>query len=282
MRMAYGVDSFGDLSGGAEPMEVEFPILLSNSTQFEKSPLFIKDFSLEQNSGSINKDLGYFQKIQFYDDKLKSDEPKNKFIEYSIESITNKDLGSRDTLNKGRLGENVYKEEEKKTYIGTIYFDNVHENFQQASIQNILNKNDSYKTLLKVRNRAWTPFLYRGQTFPVIIMSEGSTTASSDSAMGPGGKKASLAPEGDKRVPNLFLSGNYVVLGFNLEFSPNDGIYQNMILGKKQWTLNPGTISDPNTLDPKVNDAGFNDLAENASTILQRATGKSKSSVFGK
>lgn len=282
MRMAYGVDSFGDLSGGAEPMEVEFPILLSNSTQFEKSPLFIKDFSLEQNSGSINKDLGYFQKIQFYDDKLKSDKPKNKFVEYSIESITNKDLGSRDTLNKGRLGEDVYKEEEKKTYIGTIYFDNVHENFQQASIQNILNKNDSYKTLLKVRNRAWTPFLYRGQTFPVIIMSEGSTTVSSDSAMGPGGKKASLAPDGDKRVPNLFLSGNYVVLGFNLEFSPNDGIYQSMILGKKQWTLNPGTISDPNTLDSKVNDAGFNDLVENASTILQRATGKSKSSVFGK
>jgi hypothetical protein len=113
-------------------------------------------------------------------------------------------------------------------------------------------------------------------------MSEGSTTASSDSSMGPGGKKASLAPPADKRVPNLFLSGNYVVLGFNLEFSPNDGIYQSMILGKKQWTLNPGTISDPNTLDPKVNDAEFNDLVENASTILQQATGKSKSSVFGK
>jgi hypothetical protein len=281
IRMAYGVDSFGDLSGGAEPAEVEFQILLSNSTQFEKSPLFIKDFSLEQNAGSINRDLGYFQKIQFYDDKLKSDKPESKFIEYSIESITNKDLGSRDTLNKGRLGENVYRDEEKKTYIGTVYFDNVHENFQQASVQNILNRNDSYKTLLKVRNRAWTPFLYRGQTFPVIIMSEGSTTASSDSAMGPGGKEASVAPPADKRVPNIFLSGNYVVLGFSLEFTPSDGIYQNMILGKKQWSLNPGTISDPNTLDPKVNDAQFNDLTKNSSTILQQNTGKSKSSIFG-
>jgi hypothetical protein len=257
MRMAYGVDSFGDLSGGAEPAEVEFPVLL------------------------LNKDLGYFQKIQFYDDKLKSDKPKNKFVEYSIESITNKNLGTRDTLNKGRLGEDVYKEEEKKTYIGTMYFDNVHENFQQASIQNILNRNDSYKTILKVRNRAWTPFLYRGQTFPVIIMSEGSTTASSDSAMGPGGKEASVAPDGDKRVPNVFLSGNYVVLGFNLEFTPTDGIYQNMILGKKQWSLNPGTTSDPNTLDPNVDDAQFNDLAKNASTILQREVGITKSSIFG-
>jgi hypothetical protein len=161
-----------------------------------------------------------------------------------------------------------------------MYFDNVHENFQQASIQNILNRNDSYKTLLKVRNRAWTPFLYRGQTFPVIIMSEGSTTASSDSAMGPGGKKASVAPDGDKRVPNVFLSGNYVVLGFNLEFTPNDGIYQSMLLGKKQWTLNPGLISDPKTLDPKVDDAQFNDLVKNSSTILQQEVGKIKSSIF--
>jgi hypothetical protein len=283
MRMAYGVDSFGDLIGGVEPAEVEFPLLLSNSTQFLKSPLFIKDLTVEQNSGSINKDLGYFQRIQFYDDKLKVDVPSNKFVEYSIESITNKNLSARDTLNKGRLGENFYKEEEKKTYVGTIYFDNVHENFQQASIQNILNRNDNYKTVLKIRNRAWTPFLYRGQTFPVIIMSEGSTTIPSDSKTGSGeGVKSSLALPADKRAPNLFLSGNYVVLGFNLEFTPTDGIYQSMILGKKQWTLNPGIVSDPITLDPNSSEADFNDLIENSSSILQKETGKIKSDIFSK
>jgi len=281
IRMAYGADSFSDLSGGTETAEVEFPVLLTNSTQFAKSPLFIKDLALEQNSGSINKDLGYFHKIQFYDDKLKSDKPKNKFVEYSIESVTNKNLGSRDTLNKGRLGENIYKEEEKKTYIGTMYFDNVHENFQQAYTQNILNRNDSYKTILKVKNRAWTPFLYRGQTFPVIIMSEGSNTVSADSKYSAaGGANASLNPSADKRAPNLFLSGNYVVLGFNIEFTPEEGIHQSMLLGKKQWTLNPGVSSDPNTLDPKVNDADFNDLVENASTILQREVGKIKGDIF--
>ena len=283
IRMAYGADSFSDLSGGTQTAEVEFPVLLTNSTQFLKSPLFIKDLALEQNSGEINKDLGYFHKIQFYDDKLKSDKPKNKFVEYSIESVTNKNLGARDTLNKGRLGENIYKEEEKKTYIGTIYFDNVHENFQQAYTQNILNRNDSYKTILKVKNRAWTPFLYRGQTFPVIIMTEGSSTVSGDSKYSAvGGSDASLNPPGDKRAPNLFLCGNYVVLGFNLEFTPEEGIYQSMLLGKKQWTMNPGVASDPTTLDPMVSDADFNDLIENASTILHQEVGKIKEDIFSK
>ena len=283
IRMAYGADSFSDLSGGTQTAEVEFPVLLTNSTQFLKSPLFIKDLALEQNSGEINKDLGYFHKIQFYDDKLKSDKPKNKFVEYSIESVTNKNLGARDTLNKGRLGENIYKEEEKKTYIGTIYFDNVHENFQQAYTQNILNRNDSYKTILKVKNRAWTPFLYRGQTFPVIIMTEGSSTVSGDSKYSAvGGSDSSLNPPGDKRAPNLFLCGNYVVLGFNLEFTPEEGIYQSMLLGKKQWTMNPGVASDPTTLDPMVSDADFNDLIENASTILHQEVGKIKEDIFSK
>jgi hypothetical protein len=283
MRMAYGAEDGGDLQPGAETMEVEFPLLLTNSTEFSKSPLFIKDLALEQNAGRINNDLGYFQKIQFYDDKLKSDKPKNKFVEYNLESVTNKDLGSRDTINKGRLGEDIYKEEVKKTYVGTLYFENVHENFQQASIQNILNRNDSYKMLLKVKNRAWTPFLYRGQTFPVIIMNEGSTTASGDSKYTPvSGEKTSIAPPADKRVPNAFLCGNYVVLGFTIEYTNSEGMYQTMLLGKKQWTLNPGLASDPRTLDSKVEDAGFNDLVGNASTILQQEVGRIKSDIFSK
>lgn len=249
MRMAYGVDDKSDVVGGADPLEVEFPLILTNSTKFSKSPLFIKAISLEHNAGSINNDLGYFQKIQFYDDSLVSDKPKNKFVEYSIESITNKDLGARDSINKGRLNENIYKEEIKKTYLGTLYFDNVHENFHQAQVQNIFNRNDSYKLLLKVKNKYWTPFLYRGQTFPVNIVSEGSSTAPGDSRVNATiGIENSMAVSAEKAMPNTFLSGNYVVLGFNIEYTNKDGIFQTLFLGKKQWGLNPGVSSDPVTI----------------------------------
>ncbi len=228
----------------------------------------------------INQDLGYFHRIQFYDDKLVSDKPKNKFVGYDIESVTNKNLGSRDSVNKGRLGEKIYREEIKKTYIGTMYFENVHENFQQASVQNIINRNDSYKILLRVKNATWTPFIYRGQTFPVVILSEGSTTMSSSSKYSPDAtQKSSLSTPGDKRMVNAFLSGNYVVLGFTIEYDEY-GMYQTMILGKKQWALNPGLSSDPQTLDPKVFDADFNDLVKNASSKLQESLGKIKSDIY--
>jgi hypothetical protein len=283
MRVAYGADSFGDVfpGGGApETFEIEFPLILTNSTQFSKSPMFITDMSIEQNAGSINKDLGYFQKIQFYDSNLVSDKPKNKFVEYDIESVTNKNLGSRDTINKGRLGEDIYKEEIKKTYVGTIYFDNVHENFQQASAQNILNRNDSYKIILKVKNRAWTPFLYRGQNLPVAIFSEGSSTDSASSSYNPvAGEKSTLSNSADKRNINAFLSGNYVVLGFNIEYDGSE-IYQSMILGKKQWALNPGLASEPVSLDPKIFDADFNDLAKNVSFNVQENTQRLKSDIY--
>ncbi len=284
MRVAYGADSFGDVfpgGGAAETYEVEFPLILTNSTQFSKSPMFITDMSIEQNAGSINKDLGYFQKIQFYDSKLISDKPKNKFVEYDIESVTNKNLGTRDTINKGRLGESIYKEEIKKTYVGTIYFDNVHENFQQSSTQNILNRNDSYKIILRVKNRAWTPFLYRGQNLPVAIFSEGSTTDASSSSYNPvAGEKSTLSNSADKRNINAFLSGNYVVLGFNIEYDGGGEIYQTMILGKKQWALNPGLASEPISLDPKIFDADFNDLAKNVSFNVQENTQRLKSDIY--
>jgi hypothetical protein len=283
IRMAYGADYNTDLAPGADTKEIEFPILLTNATNYSKSPLFVTALSLEQHAGQINNDLGYFQRLQFYDDKLKSDKPKNKFVSYNIEAVTNKDLGARDAINKGRLGESLYKDEIKSTYIGTMYFENVHENYHQAQVQNIVNKNDSYKILLKVKNRAWTPFLYRGQTFPVNIMTEGSSTVSGDSkytaARGDG---TSLAPPPDKRTPNAFLSGNYVVLGFSIEYNKKDGMHQTMVLGKKQWTLNPGLSSDPSTLDPKNDPADFNDLVENASSQLQNDIGNIKSDIFGK
>jgi hypothetical protein len=282
MRVAYGPDEFPDVAPGADTLEVEFPVVLTNATNVSKSPLFITAISLENNAGKINNEFGYFQTLQFYDDTLKSDKPKNKFVAYNLEAVTNKNLGSRDVLNKGRLGEDIYKEEIKKTYVGTVYFDNVHANFQQAQVQNILNRSDSYKILLKVKNRKWTPFLYRGQNFPVTIFHFSSNTISGDSKYTAAkGEETSLANSPDQKTPNIFLSGNYVVLGFSIEYNNKDGMYQSLLLGKKQWALNPGLSSDPETLNPRVDDPNFNDLVANASSEVTDSLGQIKNDIFG-
>jgi hypothetical protein len=264
IRVPYGADRDADLMPGADTFEMEFPVLLTNSTTHAQSPLFIKSLSIENNAGRINNDLGYFQKVQFYDSNLNSDKPLNKYVGYNIESITNKEISGRSVINKGRLGEDIYKEEEKRTYVGTMYFENVHENFQQASIQNILNRNDNYKILLKIKTRYWTPFLYRGQSIPVTIFNNGSVTSAGDSKNSvDGGQEAALNPPPDKKNPNIFLSGQYVVLGITVTYSKKYGMGQKLLLGKKEWIMNPGIASESQaSIQGNTNyDPGYDDFS---------------------
>jgi hypothetical protein len=125
------------------------------------------------------------------------------------------------------------------------------------------------------------PWLYRGKSIPVNIIQEGSTTAASDSKYSAkGGEKSSLAPPAEKKVPNAFLSGDYVILGINIEFNLTDRLHQVLILGKKQWVLNPGIASDPSTVDPTSDEGDFNDLTQNTSSITQKDAGVLNNSVF--
>lgn len=250
LKIPYGVDENRSIIGGVDPIEGDFPLFFSNSSFYRKYPTFITSFSVDHNAGRINNDLGYFQNIQFYDSQLKSDKPKNKFVNYIIESITNKGTGTRTVVNKGRLGENLYREEIKKTYIGTVYHENVHQNIQQALVQNILNKNDNYKILLKIKNRYWTPFVYRGQNIIVNIVHEDSTTVAADSKLRINkDSNDNTVKNPEARKSNLFLSGNYVILGIEISYKKSEGIYQTLILGKKEWALNEGLASDPDILD---------------------------------
>ena len=58
-------------------------------------------------------------------------------------------------------------------------------------------------------------------------------------------------------------------------------MYQSLLLGKKQWSLNPGIASDPITLNPRVDEPNFNDLVANSSAEVANALGQIKSDVFG-
>lgn len=250
MKIPFIYDERNNILPDTEVKEIEFPLLLTNRRSLKQSPLFITSFLLEHNAGNINNDLGYYQEIQFYDDQIIKDKPQDKYIKYLIESVTNKNLKDRDILHKGRINEYIYKEEIKKTYVGTIYFENVHSNFHQAQIQNILNRNDSNKLIFKVKNRMWTPFIYRGQSLPVLMVLENTWTTGEDQRFSPEeGAAYTYALPADKETPNLFLSGTYVVMGIIIEYTPSEGFYQTLLLSKKEWTLNPGTFSDPITLN---------------------------------
>jgi hypothetical protein len=225
-----------------EYRESDMPLVLSNDPKYAGFPIFIKAFSLENNSGEINKKQGYFTDIQFYDDQIVSDRPLNKFFNYSIETVTTKNPTERSLIFKGRMNDKGYKEEIKKEWMGVQYFDNYHRNYQQAVLQNKINNRDTKKMILKVELDVYSPFIYRGQNIPVVIVSKNSPGPI------PGMKNSQedvpLGGLNPSTIINQFMSGNYVVIGSEIEFKMG-ALKQVLHLSKREWVLNTGALSDP-------------------------------------
>jgi len=243
VQVPFGVDEHGGIGpdGSQKDAETEFPLMLTNDVKYRSFPIFIESFSLEHASGMINNETGYFRSLQFYDDHLVSDKPKNKFVTYPIESLTKKNPDDREISQKGRYSENFYKDETTNIYGGTYYFENVHGNYQQSYFQNYLNKIESYKTVLKVQTKMYMPFLYRGQNIQVNMVHHAPAYVPSLSATD---NNTNPIPRTDIAMPDRFLSGRYVILGSSIEWK--DGkIKQIFSLGKREWGLNYGDASNP-------------------------------------
>ena len=235
----------GGIDGTNKPAEIDLPQFFTNDFYYIKYPFFITAYSVKNNAGHIVNNFGYSRNLEFYDSKLVSDQPINKFVNYQTEYVTEKNLGPNSIIFKGRVNEDVYKKEVKKTWIGTQYGENQHENLSQAIIQNRINKYENFKVYIETQMHSFIPWVYRGQTIPVRIVHANALQARVAS------QEAKDAPPIDsksysigKKVDNKFLSGFYMIMGSYIEYI--DGkIQQSFILGKREWTINDGRGSDP-------------------------------------
>jgi hypothetical protein len=239
----------GGLDSTTEPGEMEVPLFFTNDTFYMNYPFFVNAYSVKNNAGYIVNNFGYSRDLEFYDTKLVSDKPLNKFVTYNTEYVTQKKLGPDSVLFKGRANEDVYKKETKKTWLGTIYGENQHKNLYQAKIQNKINKYENFKVYLETQMYSYIPWVYRGQNVPTQIVHTEATAAAVAS------QESKELPQSDpgayeagKKVRNKFLSGIYMVMGSYIEYIDGN-IRQSFLLGKREWALNPGRGSDP---EPKV------------------------------
>jgi hypothetical protein len=239
----------GGLDGNVKPAEVKLPLFFTNDYYYKKYPFFINAYSVKNASGYIANNFGYSRDLQFYDTKLVSDRPINKFVKYKVEYVTQKNLDRSSILFKGRANEDVYKKETKKTWVGTQYGENQHKNIQQALVQNKLNKYENFKVYLETQMHSYVPWVYRGQTVPTRIVHAEAKQARVNS------QEANSKPPIDdeqheigKKVDNKFLSGVYMIMGSYVEYI-DGAIKQSFLLGKREWLINDGRGSDP---EPEV------------------------------
>lgn len=235
----------GGIDSNTKAGEVDLPILLTNDVYYRAYPFFITAYSVKNAAGYIASNFGYVRDLQFYDTKLVSDRPINKYVSYEVEYVTEKNLGTGSILFKGRVNEDVYKNERKKTWVGTQYGENQHKNIQQALVQNRINRYENFKVYLETQMHSFIPWVYRGQMIPTQIVhsypSQIKTAAQETSGGQPYDSEQFKA---GTKVSNKFLSGTYMIMGSYLEYI-NGRITQSFLLGKREWMINDGRGSDP-------------------------------------
>ena len=230
------------LSGSASlPLQRTY-LLLKNNLDSTKFPFGINGYTLVSNSGTNVNKTGYVVNIGFYDENLEEEDPKNKYINYDIESITSKDIIKGQIIQKGRGSDDEYKREKRREWLGVLNRKDdsggVHLNYLHSKYQNLINYNDCTKFFLKVELLGYFSGIYRGQVVPVHI--EVLETGLRFDVAGNTGSDKGVQSNTIKT--DNFLTGNYVVMGIEASWSPSSGFKQILHLAKRNWIVNRASI----------------------------------------
>ncbi len=237
---AGGAKASGAIPGAGEPDPVEAPLVLTNFVGYGVTPYFVLGYTLTSRTGTNANQMGYITKIGFYDQNLQKDDPAQKYVRYDIESQTSDEVSVGKILQKGRARDNSYKEERRIEWLGVLNgkispTDGVHDNFLHAKYQNLINVNDVTKMTLEVEIGNYFPGIYRGQVIPVsIYVTDGGLRQQNVGDQPNKESNTELNPTMD-----IFLSGNYVVMGMSVYWSRNGGgMRQHLTLAKREWIAN--------------------------------------------
>jgi hypothetical protein len=217
------------------------PLILNNFVGSNIVPFFINGYTLTSISGTNSNATGYINTIGFYDESSTETDPSKKYTKYEMESLTSENISTGTILQKGRARDNSYKEEKRSSWYGILNSrtesspSGVHENFIHSKVQNNINYRDVTKVSLIVELDSYFPGIIRGQVIPVVIYVYEQGTRMRQTGNTPNSKQnLNVNPVADK-----MLSGNYVVMGINVNWSEGDkSISQELILCKREWTVN--------------------------------------------
>ena len=244
------------IPGGANPEQKEVPLLVSNRYKTGEFPFGINGYILISNSGQKANSTGYITKIIFYDESSSSENPVEKVVDYEIESDTPDSIGESMFLQKGRMREEIYRQEKRIEWMGVLNEysaenPGVHPNYFHAQHQNRMNTEDVTKFTLRVELESYFPGIYRGQVLPIEILA----ISNADTRKKNSGSLENLkSPPKNENVVDEFLSGIYVVMGIEIVWDLR-GMKQILNLCRRVWKINTSGDSQKFSPLPKIGSA---------------------------
>lgn len=225
----------GAIPGGTTLKPIEIPLSLTNLVSFKGFPNYITGYTLVSNSGNTTNEIGYIQKVQFFDDSLKTDKQSERYIQYDVSPITSENILPNMVIQRGRPKEDLYKKEVRKRWMGILDYSEggTHKNFIQSKVQNEINFKDLTKFILQIKTSSFFGGIYRGQSIPIEIYALGGNERFQQV-----GNEENANENNQSTVRDEFLSGVYVLLGYTIGYTPEDGIHHTLNLCKREWILN--------------------------------------------
>tara|TARA_Y100000389_G_scaffold72369_1_gene69149 strand:- start:2378 stop:3862 length:1485 start_codon:yes stop_codon:yes gene_type:complete len=213
----------GDTMGaeGSEGQEDNFPNYLSNMIQMQGGARYVSKHELVNKSGQISKANGYKRYTQYWDLEAK------EWVSEFVDPLTN-DTPGMIPATKGRVLEGEVEgprnDQVKYKYLGT-QGDNVHPEFQYATVQNYQNNAEINKIGMIIELDTVNPALVRYSRIYVQILEFASPVKnallapSNDDIEGDeapqtrSGDPDENDPNSENGIVNEYLTGFYVIAG---------------------------------------------------------------------
>ena len=236
----------GDTIGaeGSEGQEDEFPNYLSNMIQMQGGARYVSKHELVNKSGAISKANGYKRYTQYWDLEAK------EWVSEFVDPLTN-DTPGMIPATKGRiLGgevEGPRNDQVKYKYLGT-QGDNVHPEFQYATVQNYQNNAEINKMGMVIELDTVNPALVRYSRIYVQILEFASPIK--NALLAPSndeieGEEAPQTRSGDpdendqsseNGVVNEYLTGFYVISGVEWILTKPGPVRMRLKLQRREFT----------------------------------------------
>jgi len=236
----------GDTIGaeGSEGQEDEFPNYLSNMIQMQGGARYISKHELVNKSGEISKANGYKRYTQYWDLEAK------EWISEFVDPLTN-DTPGMIPATKGRVidgeVEGPRNDQVKYKYLGT-QGDNVHPEFQYATVQNYQNNSEINKMGMVIELDTVNPALVRYSRIYVQILEFASpikNTLLAPSNDDIEGDEAPQTRSGDpdendqsseNGIVNEYLTGFYVITGVEWILTKPGPVRMRLKLKRREFT----------------------------------------------
>ena len=227
-------------------------LILTNALRMAHTDSYITSFVPETNNGSILVNSGYIRNLGYYDTRLTDDYRKN-FVELDVKPIS-------ETLapGKNRPGERIPDENLDNLATNAngewcgVDYNNGHDNFNFARVQNEHNNNDVRKITLNISMDGINLNLLRGMRVPVLIIRENpGDMVMMDAQLTTKDELKSGTEKSEEKYVSVdkWLSGYYVVgsLKYNYDARGKKAFTTDAVLYRMNWNQPNATQPEKNT-----------------------------------